>query len=569
MNDKPKVRFGADFFYEHFMQSDAAPEPQTIQDREAARMETSRRRGRLVRSIRDNRSGADAEQTNLQEKFERIARRGAAAEMGNLLLEIKREMDLLLKQGRLGKTSRSLYRSFLAAANRAIEERKWSAANRSGGAQTPDAASKDGREPAAAELCRLYNQLNKQIREDENAKAKLIETFNRCKQYLPSKERGRLEVKLREQLAKSPLERQIHILGRLIETLASNVPAIRKNEVQILFGEAREAFAAGDHERTMGCLDRLFRYDRNHLDGHRLRAELYRQKGNAFAWLCELRVAAESAGAAPGDWFAYAGALREKGQMEEALSFYRFAAHKAPAPRHLKHWGTLAMELGEWDQAEAALSRWILAEPWNPEPLHHLGWLYFNRNQFEKAFEYLDRGLKLDENNPQSWLCAGRVYRHHAMGRLAVKAFRRALELGGENAEVLYWLGITLLDTGDFESAAVYGRRCFELDPGRVRNACLLARCLASNGSPAGAADALEPFAGRKGCPADAVALYSEYCRAAGRAEKAMAIIEPLFKAHPWQPQIKAEYGLLLAELNQWDKVMELLPPAEKNPTRD
>ena len=99
------------------------------------------------------------------------------------------------------------------------------------------------------------------------------------------------------------------------------------------------------------------------------------------------------------------------------------------------------------------------------------------------------------------------------------------------------------------------------LDGKRNRHLLLLARCYGACGQFPEAVDALKPLLNVSVPAVDVLLVYSEMCRKGGMAEQAVEVIKAFLIRFSRQPQIRAEYGLLLVETGQLEEAQTYLQP--------
>ncbi len=134
------------------------------------------------------------------------------------------------------------------------------------------------------------------------------------------------------------------------------------------------------------------------------------------------------------------------------------------------------------------------------EDLLEAGMRAYHAGRLDMAKEYLQAAAEMDTGHPAPHAALGRVHAkmpgfNHTARRQAFEAamyeFERALELGGEDADVLNDLGWILLQTGRYRDAEKVLRRAVEIGQ-RALYSCNLGIALRSLGRFVDAVDAFE-----------------------------------------------------------------------------
>ena len=135
--------------------------------------------------------------------------------------------------------------------------------------------------------------------------------------------------------------------------------------------------------------------------------------------------------------------------FENALSFY---------PKFFEaeiRLGTIQMDLGQWDNAEAALRRAVGINPRNPNALFALGELYLLRDRNDEAEKTLREGLKLDNRSWKGHLSLARTYWKRNDLANAGRQLALTLQLNPESAETHLLAGNVLTKAGKLAHALV------------------------------------------------------------------------------------------------------------------
>ena len=161
-----------------------------------------------------------------------------------------------------------------------------------------------------------------------------------------------------------------------------------------------------------------------------------------------------------------AGALMQRGQLEEAESIYR-AAIAAGSERAVAFANLAAIcgMTGRVEAAEALLEQALALDPGSAEAWTNLGVALRRRGDPEGAIEAYERALALRPDLPETLRNLGVALRHQRHHRRAVEVLRRALTLRPDCPDTLAQLGQALLDDEQPVEAATVLRRARELCP--------------------------------------------------------------------------------------------------------
>ena len=90
---------------------------------------------------------------------------------------------------------------------------------------------------------------------------------------------------------------------------------------------------------------------------------------------------------------------------------------------------TMAEEGKNLDEAERLIRRALAVEPYSGYILDSLGWIYYQRGQYELAFNYLKRAAATGDEDPVIFEHLGDAAMKLGRYELARKAYEKALEL--------------------------------------------------------------------------------------------------------------------------------------------
>lgn len=536
----------------------------------------------VTKEIRSQRDEAIDNLSAKQERFKRLIRDGVALEIRNAILESRRELDQHQKMGRFTKISQKMADDFRKLADGFLQRKILLEKLENGivelrgklsGQSTPSLELKlkqaienankikDECITISNRITGLYEQIDQQVRQDLAREQKLKTTLDQCLEHLSKQERGKLLVSVNQKLEKMLIEQRITFYSQMIQQFAQKIPAIRDEEIIRLFELAQNSYTRKDYKEALGLLDQVFKFDRQHLLGHRLRADIYKEMGNKVAFMCELRMIVKIDFAEARDFYYMADVLSEAGQMDEASGFYEEAVKRDSNIKYLERLGDVCVQLRRWYRAIQVFQQILNESPTLGRVMHKLGRAMLENNREDEAFTVLRQAIQIKDDNADSRVCAGRIYRKHAAYQDALESFQRAVELDENNVEARYWWGAMLMDRGASEEALSLAQKAVELDPERVRNRILLAKVLGAFARYSEALETLNPCLSAQTPSVDVLLTYSEMSRNSNHLTKAIDILGGFVKRFPHQPQIRAEYGVLLVQAGRLEESREYLRP--------
>ena len=114
-----------------------------------------------------------------------------------------------------------------------------------------------------------------------------------------------------------------------------------------------------------------------------------------------------------------------------------------------------AHRAGRQKEAETAYRRILRQRPRDPDAMHYLGLLTFQRGDPENAIRMIRDSLEVAPGNPHAWINLGNVLMARGTPADAQRAYERALELAPDSVEAWYDLGICHRRQKDGARAAV------------------------------------------------------------------------------------------------------------------
>ncbi len=127
------------------------------------------------------------------------------------------------------------------------------------------------------------------------------------------------------------------------------------------------------------------------------------------------------------------------------------------------------LSLQEYERAEAAATRAVQLEEDSYTGEYILGFLRSQDEEWEKAVAHLRRANGLRPNNSEILRCLGWALFHLGQRAQGIVTLERALNLDSESPLTLCDLGVTYLETRDFNRAKALFQRSLDLDPENER----------------------------------------------------------------------------------------------------
>lgn len=121
---------------------------------------------------------------------------------------------------------------------------------------------------------------------------------------------------------------------------------------------------------------------------------------------------------------------------------------------------------GRLDEAEALYRKLLKGRANDPDALHYLGLIAFQRGQFADAAERIERAIRFRGDVPAYYCNLGNAYARLKQREQAVVAYRKAVALDPGFAVGFFSLGAALNASGKSEEAVPALRRAIELQPG-------------------------------------------------------------------------------------------------------
>lgn len=155
--------------------------------------------------------------------------------------------------------------------------------------------------------------------------------------------------------------------------------------------------------------------------------------------------------------------LEESGLAVEALEYWRSIVKRDPDPSLLCRYGSLAMELKEWLEAEQAFLSAVASEPNMALAYEWLGALYEEQGKFEVSLNYFNKSLEIEET-ARTFVSIGAIQVRFRLMEEARESFLNALTIDFNYEEAYYNLAMILKFERPTESIALL-QKAVEIDP--------------------------------------------------------------------------------------------------------
>lgn len=155
--------------------------------------------------------------------------------------------------------------------------------------------------------------------------------------------------------------------------------------------------------------------------------------------------------------------LEESGADFEVLDCWRTIIEREPSVYSLCRLGDLSLKLGRWEDAKHSYESATNLMPNVPLPYTRLGLLYLKLCEPEKALEYFNKSLALDEN-ARLFTLSGVALLDQGLTTEARESFTRAIEKNPEYEEAYYNLAVTFRNENPYKAIDLF-KKAIEIDP--------------------------------------------------------------------------------------------------------
>ncbi len=206
---------------------------------------------------------------------------------------------------------------------------------------------------------------------------------------------------------------------------------------------------------------------------------------------------------------------------------------------------------GRLVEAESLYRRILLHQPNNPDALHLLGVIAYQRKQYEEAVDLISRALSLANRTPEYRNNLGNVYLAQGRIREAEACYRKALKLNPKYADAHNNLGNALKEQGKLRDAVQSYRMALKLDANRAEIHNNLGLVLEGLGEPEQAIGQYREALRLNPGFCDAYANLGGALKARGRLNEAIECCSKALAINPSYARALLNLGNVFSELGQ------------------
>ncbi len=180
--------------------------------------------------------------------------------------------------------------------------------------------------------------------------------------------------------------------------------------------------------------------------------------------------------------FQKANQLKQKGQLEAALTQYRYATEVCPekAEYHQELGDTLT-QAGQFNSAELAYQKVIELRPDWFKPYYSLGVVLDKQGKIQEAFDYYQQSIQISPNFAWSYFHLGHLYEQKGLPEEAADCYRTAIKV--HPPENSYWFhlkfGDLLIKQGKFNLAIDSYTNANKINPNNPQGSFKLGKAFA------------------------------------------------------------------------------------------
>jgi len=163
-------------------------------------------------------------------------------------------------------------------------------------------------------------------------------------------------------------------------------------------------------------------------------------------------------------------ALFEKGQMDDAISYYQKALKIHPNdPQALNDLGLALSKKGQVDEAMIQFQKTLEVDPNNVDALNNLGLALAKKGRLDEAMICYQKALGIRPNDVQSHNSLGVAFFQKGQMDDAMSQFQKALEINPDYADSHFNLGTLLFKIGQVDAAIIQYKKSLEIDPNNAK----------------------------------------------------------------------------------------------------
>jgi tetratricopeptide (TPR) repeat protein len=126
-------------------------------------------------------------------------------------------------------------------------------------------------------------------------------------------------------------------------------------------------------------------------------------------------------------------------------------------------------QTGFLKEAEAIYKKILKFDPDQPDSLHYLGLIYYQKGRDELALKHIERSIRINNRNPDYYNNYGLVLSKQNKFEEAEKACKKAIDLKQDFAEAWYNLGVAYYEQGDLETSEMSYKKAIVIRPDYIK----------------------------------------------------------------------------------------------------
>ena len=149
-----------------------------------------------------------------------------------------------------------------------------------------------------------------------------------------------------------------------------------------------------------------------------------------------------------------AGTLEERGQLNEAIAYYKEALEIKPDVAQVQsNLGNALLREGQVEEAIGHLERALQIDPAYPEAYNHMGSALMRKGQAGEAIGYYQKAVQLNSSYADAYNNLGVAFLRNGQVGEAIAHYKKAVAINPESAEMQYNLGNALARKGEWADA--------------------------------------------------------------------------------------------------------------------
>ncbi len=568
--------------------SSAKAEQEKARKRRAEQAEEMRHRSQLKETLAKSAKSLLGTSEDMAEEQAnqvlRLIRDGLAEDIENLVVEIRRDVQISHKQKRLSTRAAQFVDDLLklgsvfANRKRKLEEveKKLGMLRRMANQGIPLPTSASAFEMLSqgcielkqqiAELTQAMSQrftdYSQTIHADRLRELSLRETFEECLEHLEGTERGKTEVNVRQQLRDLEYDQRVKALKVVVDKLVTSIPPMRTRLIDRNVEDAKTCLLNGDPVRAMELLDEARHYDPANIDIMRVEAACYGTQNNWFKASAIYKQVVDRSSANAEDAQHLISALERANAPLRANEAARLACGRWPEDKELlQRWGDLAWNFEQWEDAAKAYKAAVDADPNQIRLLRRYGCALVEAQHFEEGLGILREAVRKRDNNGHIHRYLGRAYSGIGQTAEALKEYGIAIEMNPEEVKNHVGRGWTLIQTGEYEEAIRSAQTAAGISGSQQCIVDLQAEASYRLGDYKQTLEILQNIATQKDAPIHIVYIYAVAAWRLQRFEEAERVLSPALQKFPENEDLRHTMGLIYLETGRMAEAAGFLAP--------